>query len=306
MGTKYLLCHQVLTFWVGFTSAETQELDQASLWQGAPDVGSRGLHSRPFSLPLDRMDSATQSEGKGERMYHLYLWITVFCFSDRQWPASLLQIPSAIHRQQNPPHHYGASPVAELRPVGLRAWDRELAVSQMLEGTLQLEWVLFIRNMDSRMPSDLPTECDKTPSPCPLSSRNLSLEITRENFVLEIWKKDGENSWSGEEYYKLKCISLTIKMELGMSVWILLGGEGSSNPITRQHSSQRRRRAPLMFAWGPVFEDSSKHMLMKMVSFATANKVFYYVAVALLFDHRLHRESNKSYGSPPHKLLACT
>lgn len=87
--------------------------------------------------------------------------------------------------------------------------------------------------MDLRMFSDLFIECDKILSFCFLSLRNLFFEIIRENFVLEIWKKDGENLWLGEEYYKFKCILLIIKMEFGMFVWILLGGEGSSNFIIR-------------------------------------------------------------------------
>lgn len=61
----------------------------------------------------------------------------------------------------------------------------------------------------------------------------------------------------------------------------------------------------LVFVRVYVSEFRKKHT-HEIISLVVTNKVFFCVTVALLFGHRLHQESNKSYESFPHKILIPT
>lgn len=68
VGTEYFFCYQVLMFWVGFPSAEMEEVDQTSLWRGVPWSGKLTLGLS--GLPHTRTDSAIiRRQGEGNVSY---------------------------------------------------------------------------------------------------------------------------------------------------------------------------------------------------------------------------------------------
>lgn len=145
-------------------------------------------------LPYDRIESVTQSEGKGERMYRFYLWITSFYFSARDRDFSFFASHTLSHQSpanSSPPHHhYGASSATQLCPTVGRAWT-SLLLHVCLRVLSSTEQVLFL-NHALRLLDYLAIVCNKPPSFAFLSSRN-SFEMTSWYFVFwnmrEWWGK---------------------------------------------------------------------------------------------------------------------
>ena len=86
VGMEYFLCYQVLMFWVGFPSAEMEEVDQTSLYGVSLGQGS-SLWAFQDAPILDQMQP--QSEGKVKGTYLFSLWIISFHVRDRDSDISL-------------------------------------------------------------------------------------------------------------------------------------------------------------------------------------------------------------------------